>query len=187
MTPLFIILLLLALIISVYVLFRSKLSTGRKVILTLNRLLIFIILYLAFFQPSFKITSIASSKKTIPILIDLSSSMQLFNADSIFTLLSKLYLSPSLEKSQESPEFIFFGFGDSLRTIKDLESLEFNDRNSIFPRFFNERQIKNCRKILLFSDGNWSNTLSQKNILHEKECFYIPLFWSAILRDRMKI
>ena len=175
MTTLFVIILVVALLLSLYILFRSKLATGRKILLTLNRLLIFTILLLAFFQPSFKITSITSSENIVPALIDLSSSMQLFNADSILSLLSKFYRSPSRDKKQELPEFVFFGFGDSLRPIKDLESLEFNDRNSIFPRFFNERKIKNCRKILLFSDGNWSNTVSQKNILHEKECFYISL------------
>lgn len=175
MTLLFIILLLLALIISVYVLFRSSLTTGRKIILIINRLLIFTILFFAFFQPSFKITSIASQENIIPVLIDLSSSMQLFNADSMVTLLSKYYSPPSHHEKQELPKFSFFGFGDSLRPIKDLESLEFKDRNSIFPRFLIEGHIISSKKILIVSDGNWYNTISQKNSIHEKECFYIPL------------
>ena len=179
MTVLFVAILIIALLLSLYLLLRSRLANGRKILLTINRLLIFFFLCLAFYQPSFRITRIASSENIVPTLIDLSLSMRLFNADSMLAQLSKLYQSTSKDKKLEFPKFELFGFGDSLRAIKDLESLEFNDKNSIFPRFFNERKIKNCRKILLFSDGNWSNTISQTNILHGKECFYISLQQTA--------
>lgn len=175
MTLFFVILLLAALAISTYILLRGNLTTGRKTILILNRLIIVTILLLAFFQPSFKITSIASQENIVPVLIDLSSSMRLFNADSILTSFVKFSSSPQYDKDRTLPTFKFFGFGDSLRPIKDLKSLAFNDKNSIFPRFFNDPHIKNCGKIILFSDGNWSNTISQKNSIHEKKCLYTPL------------
>ncbi|MFC1476427.1 hypothetical protein ACFL5S_00525 [Fibrobacterota bacterium] len=175
MTLLFVILLLAALTISLFVLIRSNLTTTKKVVLMLNRLLIVAVLLLAFFQPSFKITRLSSQENVVPVLIDLSSSMQLFNTDSALTSFIRLSSSSQYDKGLALPTFKFFGFGDSLRPIKDLKSIAFNDKNSVFPRFFNDPHIKNCSKIILFSDGNWYNTVSETNMIHEKECFYTSL------------
>lgn len=175
MTLFFVILILFALTISIIILTRSNLTANKKVLLILNRLIIAAVLFLAFFQPSFKITRLASQENIIPVLLDLSSSMELFNTDSVLASLTTLSSSPQNDKDQTLPTFSFFGFGDSLRQIRDLKSLEFNDKNSIFPRFFNHPHIKNCSKIILFSDGNWSNTVSEKNLIYEKECLYTAL------------
>ncbi len=176
MTIILFILLVLALLLSLYSVWRTKLTKGRKIVLFIIRSLIFITIYCILFQPSFRVTRLAPESNVIPVIIDLSSSMRLFKSDSVLnTIFSEEFKHFSHRNRQSSQKFVFFGFGDSLRQIKDIGSLTFNDTKSIFPQFFDERCIKKSGRMLIVSDGNWANHVSLKNIVHEKQCYYIPL------------
>ena len=114
MTALLCILLFVSWVASCYLLLKSALSTGRKTLLIICRLGIASLICLAFFQPSIKITKLVSSKNTIPVLIDLSASMKLFNTDSLVSLFSTYDSVPREKNGGGEPKFIFFGFGISL-------------------------------------------------------------------------
>jgi len=157
----------------------GTLSRGRKTLLIINRSVLACLICLAFFQPSLKITRLVSSRNTIPVLIDLSASMKLFDTDSPVSLLLAADSLRSAKGEGGAPEFVFFGFGDSCRPVADLRSLRYNDRSTIFPLQFNFKQIPESRTILIVSDGNWSNVIPEKSMLHDKQCYFVPLRQTA--------
>lgn len=146
-----------------------------KIILIVIKMLLVISIFCGFWQPSFKITRLATHENRIPVLIDVSSSMQLFNTDSAFTFLNFFYENYSKKYSDQEAQFIFFTFGDSLRLIQKPETLTTKDKNSFFPRFIGNNLLRKSNKIILLSDGNWSNTISPRHAVYNKQCYYVPL------------
>ncbi len=175
MTLSFTIILILSCILSCYTLWRSTVSIQRKLFLVVMRFLLFTLLFCAFIQPVLSINRLASYENNVSVLVDLSSSMRLFNPDSMILYFSPLPKAGEKENDRLPPRFTFFGFGDSLRPIHSLASMQFNDNNSLFPRFLNNSTLKSNNKILIISDGNWTNTISNQHALRNKECYYLPL------------
>ncbi len=175
MTLLFTSLLIVTLFFSFYRIWRSRLLKRRKIILFANRFCIILLLGCAFFQPTFRFTRIAPRENRIPVLVDCSKSMQLFHTDSLIHLFSQAVATTSEKGNPKLPDFVLYGFGDSLRTIPSPDTAEYNDKSSRFPRYFNDKLIKSCKKVCVLSDGNWTNTVSIHNSIREKECYYIPL------------
>jgi len=175
MTLLFTSILIAALLLSCYKLWLAKITPLRKLVLLIIRVALFILILGVFFQPSFKINRLASHENNILVLLDCSSSMQLFNSDSIGSYLSKILKSPVNSNNQLMPHFTVFGFGDSLRQIPAPLSEKFNDNTSRFPRFLTNNQLKKHRKVLIISDGNWTNTTSPHHSIRDKECYYLPM------------
>ncbi len=175
MTIILIILLFFSLLLSVFSYRRSNLRPAKKNTLLVIRAFLVICIFCAFRQPSFKITKLATNENSIPVLIDVSSSMQLFNTDSVLESITHFYKNYSKKYSDRVVQFGFFAFGDSLRSFQIPDTLTYKDKNSFFPRFINNNLLKKSSKILLLSDGNWSNTISSKHIINNKECYYIPL------------
>jgi len=118
---------------------------------------------------------LVNQKGTIPVLIDASASMSIFEPGS--ELMQKLHLLQDIEQTKKKygNTFTFYGFGDSLRPIKELSSLPFNDRRSFFPQSFRPKDFQQANELIIVSDANWSNTRIPFEILSDKRIYYVPL------------
>lgn len=175
MTLLFISIIIAAGILSFYKLWKTSLPPRQKLALIIIRIALLALILGIFFQPSFKINRLASPENNILVLLDCSSSMQLFATDSIPILLSTLSKVSPENDAILRPQFTFFCFGDSLRQLSAPAKLNYHDNNSLFPQFFTDNQLKKYQKVLIISDGNWTNPVPSHSGIRDKECYYLPL------------
>jgi hypothetical protein len=128
----------------------------------------------AFFEPVLKFERLETKHATIPVLVDASMSMRLFNPDSsVVPFLARL---DSLKKA--SPNhlvFKFYFFGDSVREFSPAQAGGFSDLHSFLPSAIREKAIRDAQLVLIVSDGNLSNLSAPKGILQEKSCYYLKL------------
>ena len=139
------------------------------------RSLIVAALVLAFFQPAFKIRTIAQKDRGAVVLLDVSKSMRLFNADSS---VSGFLASLSLISSGKA-----FGpgmvqtvcFGDSTCVLPRGMHASFSDEHSYFPERLGQDLFSRSRSLIIISDGNWSNPSLPRGLLEDNTCYYVKL------------
>jgi hypothetical protein len=128
----------------------------------------------AFFEPVLKFERLANKNSDIPVLVDASMSMRLFNPDS--SVLPFLRRLDSLKKTLPGhPGFKFYFFGDSMREFSPVQAADFPDLHSFLPSAIREKAIRDAQFVLIISDGNLSNFSAPKGILQEKPCYYLKL------------
>lgn len=176
MTALIITLFSIAFCIALYRIRYSSLSVKNKIISGIIRFCIFILLCAAFVEPSFTITRLHDRERTIPVLLDLSASMQLFDTDTVLHRLYAQYAGAIQSRSdKKTSPLLFFGFGDTLRQLVPGEAVSFDHSRSQFPNLMTSPMLISSKKYVLISDGNWTNPSLSMNRLRDKEIYYVPL------------
>ncbi|HUI91002.1 MAG TPA: hypothetical protein VLX68_02035 [Chitinivibrionales bacterium] len=138
------------------------------------RFLLAAALLCAFFEPVLKFERLDTKRPAVPVLVDASMSMRLFDPRS--SVLPFLRMLDSLQQaSPASLAFKFYFFGDSLRGSSLSRIPGFSDLHSFLPAAITEKAIHDAQVVLIVSDGNLSNLSSPKGILQEKSCYYLKL------------
>jgi len=154
--------------------FRTGLKKTIFFTLCAIRALIVMALCAIIFQPTFKIRTIAPEDQGAIVLLDVSKSMRLFNADSsLFRFLATLKNIPSGKPHGSVPVRIVC-FGDSTRPLSQGSLISFSDEHSYFPNRLGQ-DLESHGRVLIISDGNWSNPSLPRGLLQDKTCYYIKL------------
>lgn len=132
-----------------------------------------LLILVAFFEPVFHFQRVLPETKTIPVLIDASRSMSLFQPEStVLPFLNKLQYINNLIDTK-SKKYQFFLFGDSLRSITNLNELKFLDNLSEFPTT-HKKFTSSSHELIIVSDANWSNSVTS-DFFSNKTIRYLQL------------
>lgn len=178
MTPLitaFIICIVASAAIALAYYLRNSLKSNKRAVLAGIRILCSVVLILVFIQPSLHFSRIAPDERTVAVLIDASSSMRVFETDSIMDVIIPDMLRIADRNNLDDLDFAFFCFGDSTRPCPKTESIRFHDRRSLFPPFFDDPVLQKSQDIIVVSDGNWTNASAPRTINEDKRYWYAPL------------
>lgn len=167
---LFVTLVLLALTGLHYV--RTQLTRRAQIVLGAIRVLIVATICLAFLQPTVRFRRLIQGTAPLAVLVDQSKSMQLFPSDSISAMLHDAIRAHELPGREQSS---WFCFGDTLRPCRSPRDMVFDDDRSYFPRFFDRSRLSETQRIVVVSDGNWSNATVPQSLLEARECYYLEL------------
>ena len=132
-------------------------------------------LLIALFEPAVTIHRLPAAGRTLPILIDASESMSLFNADSVIRLLEERCANYPETPARPGRRPVWMLFGDSLRPHDTAAPYLPLDRNSLFPPVQRHPLLHSCDELIIVSDANWSNTSPFKDELSSKTVWYLPL------------
>lgn len=167
---LFILICATVLALSIFRLIKAPVDIRIRIVLITLRVFAVLLLITAFIEPEFVIERLASKNAQVPVLIDVSESMNHFKPDSsVISYLNRLKILENTKKRR----FAFYVFGDSLRPLAK-EKLTFTDTKSNFPPEF-KKLLKESPDLILMSDGNWSNPALQPSIFTETNVHFIPL------------
>jgi hypothetical protein len=169
---LYAILLILVAFFSLRAYLRAPLSTPERVFFIIIRSTVILLLAAAFLEPVFHFRKLHSNDEPVPVLIDASQSMRLFNPDSA--------VRPALDYMQNSHSggkrrFSFYLFGDSLRKAQNPANITFSDNSSLFPQIMQHDELRDAREVLLISDANWSNANFMNEHLFDKNILFALL------------
>jgi hypothetical protein len=155
--------------------FRMGLKKRALLFLWAVRSLIVAALLCAFFQPVFKIPTVAPDDRGAVVLLDVSKSMRLFNADSsVSRFLSSLsHFSPGRTPGPGVVQTVCFG--DSTRPLPRGTRASFSDEHSYFPNQLGRDMLSRNRSLIIVSDGNFSNPSLPRGLLEDKTCYYVTL------------
>ncbi len=146
----------------------GPLAFRKKLTLISLRIIQALLIIIAFIEPVFHFQRFFSDTSNIPVFIDASQSMSLFDPDStVIPFLNKLQQINDLSNSK-TKKYQFILFGDSVRNVTDFKKIKFTDKRSEFPSAY-DKLLKNSNVFFIISDANWSNTVkldffSNKNI-----------------------
>lgn len=172
--PLLILLLLLAvLIVSIYRIFLLPLPKVRRFALSALRVILILLIAIAFFEPSFQFERLPSQTRNIPVLIDNSKSMSLFSPESTVLPFIKTLQTLNRNSAVKNNRFVFYTFGDSLKRAGD--SLKFSEGQSTFPLITANNTINKSPSMIIISDANWSNSVQLSTMVENKSLYYIRL------------
>lgn len=153
---------------------RAGLKKGIFLFLWVLRALIVLAFLCAFFQPVCTIPTIAPKDRGALVLLDVSKSMRLFNADSsIFRFMAAL-TNYSSGKPRGPVPVRMVCFGDSTRACDRGSPVSFSDEHSYFPNHL-EQDPQSHSRVLIISDGNWSNPSLPRGLFEDKTCYYVKL------------
>ena len=148
--------------------------TARGVLLGL-RFCLLALIATALIEPALIFEQLPAPFPPVPVLLDVSKSMQLFAHDTAFNKVPSALEKWNGEYAGKKPKFTFYCFGDSLRPVSKPATCSFSDRRSFLPESFKDRVLRRSCAILLISDGNWTNaSLPAENYL-DKNVLYLPL------------
>ncbi len=150
------------------------------------RILLFLTLFFSFIEPILTFERIASPSRVMPILIDNSLSMQLFNPDSSVVPFIDSLLKVKLDIDNNPIVFKPFLFGDSIAEFHQQSRIPFTNNQSFFPTYWRDKQTANAPCWLLISDGNFSNPSVPKELLSDKNVTYSVLP-NPTIRANLKI
>ncbi|MDR2577711.1 MAG: hypothetical protein LBC70_02730 [Chitinispirillales bacterium] len=155
---------------------RGRLSPPKKVILITLRIAWIIGLLLSFLEPTLRFERFESGNMRIPVLIDVSASMQNFSPD--------LYVAPFLDTlsslqagTNGRVSFEYFLFGDSTRAAANRfrNSLSFTDNRSIFPTAIDDGDGRFSNDMIIISDGHWTRPRRASEIFPRNTIHYLVL------------
>jgi hypothetical protein len=154
---------------------RNVTSRKSRIFLITLRAVLFVSLIIALTGPVLKFERFFQRKNVIPVFIDASESMRLFNPDS--SVLPFLRSLKAMEKDNSSSgiKVAFYCFGDSLRPCASLEEIRFSDKQSLLPGSFPEKQARLTPLCLIVSDGHFSNASLPKGLFRDMSCLYCAL------------
>ncbi|MBD3314761.1 MAG: hypothetical protein GF344_03155 [Chitinivibrionales bacterium] len=171
-TTLFLSLLGLAGVISIAYGLRKGRARKQRIALCALRVAALAIVALAFVQPTLRLSRLAPERSVLGLLVDVSGSMERFNADSAWK-----HLIPALQRaSGGTPELTvnYMAFGDSLRPLTTESIPAFDAPRSHFPSSREMKKLEDADEVILLTDGNWSNTTPPR-LLPKTTYHYVPL------------
>lgn len=146
------------------------LSPRNKTLLLGLRGIALALVVLLFFDPSFRLESLQTSQPRPVVLLDRSQSMQLFDPDSVAGLVEQL------SETWRNTPFRIMLFGDSLRADAQTNSRTLPvDHHSWFPAVSAGPLAEKNARILVVSDGNWSNSVIPQIVFEGRPCAYVKL------------
>ncbi|MBN1309246.1 MAG: hypothetical protein JXA18_15080 [Chitinispirillaceae bacterium] len=148
---------------------REEVPRRKRTLFIVLRLLIGAFLMLALLEPVFFIRRLPERNRPVPVLIDASRSMSLFQADSAIRFLQRAFSASGRRPAA------WFLFGDSLRGIDDPASSAAVDRKSYFPPMSSLPVLQKATDVIVVSDANWSNPAPVSADLAAKSVWYLPL------------
>jgi hypothetical protein len=155
LTTLFCLLLAVAGLISVAYCLRGGGRRGRRAILCALRVAALTTVALSFIQPTLRFTRLAPPRRRVGVAVDVSGSMRLFDAGSVWHTLSNALRDASATSPVITKTLV--AFGDSTRSLAPTDTPSFTDTRSLFPSAHQRTALADAREIILLSDGNWSN------------------------------
>jgi len=171
-----IILLAIGLLLSTVRYSRSNLKLSTKILLILLRAGWIISITLAFIEPVIRFERFESSRMKIPVLVDVSASMQNFSPEaSVVPFLDTL--SSLQSKTNGRVSFEYFLFGDSTRIRQSNSSVPilFNDTKSFFPSVLDETGGKLSGDMILITDGHWTRPRRSNEVFPRSSIRYLTL------------
>jgi hypothetical protein len=155
---------------------RSRLKLSAKILLILLRAGWIIGIALALIEPVIHFERFESSRMKIPVLVDVSASMQNFSPEaSVVPFLDTL--SSLQSKTGGCVSFEYFLFGDSARIRKSNQSapMLFNDTKSFFPSVLDETGGKLSNDMILITDGHWTRPRRSGEVFPRSSIRYLTL------------
>ena len=165
---------LFALILSFFSYFKAPCSSKIRGLLFSLRTLFTLLLITAFIEPVIHFERLPEISQTVPVLIDNSKSMRLFNPESTILPFLETLRSINNIHQHNKPLFSLLSFGDSLRTIKKHDG-QFYDVTSTFPVASTARIMSKAQSLIIVSDGNWTNTYSLPDYNENRTIYYMKL------------
>jgi hypothetical protein len=155
---------------------RFPLPWKLRMIFLVTRVVLLGLIASAFLEPVMVFDQLSPQRGPVPVLIDASKSMRLFQNDSALTRglipLEMWNASPAGNKRK----FIFYTFGDSLAPLrKKSDSIEWSQRHSFLPASTTDPLLRRSNTMLLISDGNWSNAAVPTAVFSNKNVYYLRL------------
>jgi hypothetical protein len=171
-----IILLAVGLLLSTVRYSRSRLKLSAKILLILLRAGWIVGIALAFIEPVIRFERFESSRMKIPVLVDVSASMQNFSPEaSVVPFLDTL--SSLQSKTGGRVSFEYFLFGDSTRIRQSSTSVPilFNDTKSFFPSVLSENGGRLSGDMILITDGHWTRPRRSSEVFPRSSIRYLTL------------
>jgi hypothetical protein len=150
------------------------LPCGVRGLLIAFRFCLFALIAAAFFEPAVVIERF-SSPQSVPVLVDVSRSMQMFARDHEILLAMSAFKKWNSDHAGGKPGFVFYRFGDSVRSFSPDAPLFFSDKRSFLPEYFRDKTLRKAQSLFLISDGNLSNTAVPAENYLERNVMYLPL------------
>lgn len=150
------------------------LPRGVRGLLIAFRFCLFALIAVAFFEPAVVIEQF-SSPQAIPVLVDVSKSMQIFAHDRAIFKTMSAFGKWNSDHAGGKQKFVFYSFGDSVRTLPPNSPLSFSDKRSFLPEYFRDKTLRSASSLFLISDGNLSNAAVPAENYLEKNVLYLPL------------
>jgi hypothetical protein len=164
------------LVISAYrIAVTHSLSRSARGVLLGFRFCLLVLIAIALIEPALVFEQLSAPLRPVPVLVDVSKSMQLFAHDTaVKTVLSALEKWNG-DHAEKKRNFTFYCFGDSLRPGFKQAMCSFPDRRSFLPESFKDKALRRANAMLLISDGNWTNTSLPADNYLDKSVLYLPL------------
>ena len=172
---------------------RGHLSSSKKVVLITLRTLWAIGLILSFFEPVIRFERFESGKMKIPVLIDVSASMQNFSPDiNVIPFLDTLMALQSRTGGRVGFEYFLFGdstreyatAGGRLPPVHERSSgasgsssmlLRFDDHKSYFPAAIDGGGERFSNDMIIISDGHWTRPRRSSEVFPRNTIHYLVL------------
>jgi len=135
----------------------AALSRRAGLALTVARLAILLLILAAYFQPVLRLRQLLRGRDSLVLLVDNSASMTLFSPDSISDMVRTVREMVRSLPAEGRPELNVYTFGDSLAALADDRLPGFNGRRSGFPGRVPLPDGIRGGRMLILSDGNWSD------------------------------
>ncbi|GBU20867.1 hypothetical protein R80B4_00754 [Fibrobacteres bacterium R8-0-B4] len=171
-----IILLAVGLLLSTVRYSRVRLKLSARILLILLRAGWIIAIALAFIEPVIHFERFESSRMKIPVLVDVSASMQNFSPEaSVVPFLDTLSSLQSKTGGRVSFEYFLFGDSTRIRQSNQFSSILFNDTKSFFPSVLDEIGGRLSNDMILITDGHWTRPRRSNEVFPRSSIRYLTL------------
>jgi len=155
---------------------RGPLSLSKKIVLITLRAAWFIGLILSFFEPVIQFERFESGNMKIPVLIDVSASMQNFSPDAnVKPFLDTLASLQSRTGGRVNFEYFLFGDSTRARQLPSAAPILFNDHKSYFPAAIDDAGGKFSNDMIIVSDGHWTRPRRSSEVFPRNTVYYLTL------------
>ena len=164
-------------VVSLYRVLRLPLPRRVRFFLAGIRIVIFSLIAAAFFEPVLVFERILPARRPVPVFIDVSRSMRLFQPSNSVLPALRAFEEWNARHAGDGRRFVFYCFGDSLRPQgRPMNGADpFADRRSYLPATMKDQTIRRASAAIIVSDGNWSNALLPLGNFSDKNIWYLPL------------
>jgi len=155
---------------------RCRLKLSAKILLILLRAGWIIGIALALIEPVIHFERFESSRMKIPVLVDVSASMQNFSPKaSVVPFLDTLAALQSKTGGRVSFEYFLFGDSTRVRQPNSSAPISFNDTKSFFPSVLDETGGRLSGDMILVTDGHWTRPRRSGEVFPRSSIRYLTL------------
>jgi len=153
---------------------RGPLPQSKKVVLITLRAVWITGLILSFFEPAIRFERFEPGRMRIPVLLDVSASMQNFSPDACVKPFLDT-LSSLQSRTGGRVNFEYFLFGDSTRARQSPSvPISFNDHRSYFPAAL-DAGGRLSNDMIIVSDGHWTRPRRSSEVFPRNTIHYLVL------------